>query len=94
MAKKAEKKSLKKAAKMTVRNTKHKAAESRVTRPEDGSLPLTNEHGTARISRTPPDARVPLLRPWTLEINETVKDTCDIEEQAITEAKEILAWKP
>jgi autotransporter-associated beta strand protein len=72
MAKKAEKKSAKKAAKMTIRNTKHKAAESRVTRHKDGSLTLTNEQGTVRISRTPPDARVPPLCPWTLENNETV----------------------
>jgi len=65
-----------------------------ITRHEDRSLALTSQNGSARISRTPPDAREPPLRSWTLGINGTVHDTYDTEEEAIAAAKEILAHKP
>lgn len=66
----------------------------KTTRHKDGSVTLTTPNGTATISPTPPGAKEPPIRPWTLEINLTVQDTYDTPEEAITEAKEILALKP
>ena len=61
---------------------------------EDGSLILSSQNGQARISRTPPDARVVPLRPWALEINGTLQGTYDTDVAAVTKGKEILARKP